>query len=102
MSNVWSPTFVIGTIHIGQIEGASCLNLGNNWVSDFSSYQRVNQGFGTVHGDHALIRANRSLVHDPDTIDLPETSDPDWRNWLRRLAPTAHGSPSGGRLEGGR
>ncbi|GGJ10636.1 hypothetical protein GCM10010885_19800 [Alicyclobacillus cellulosilyticus] len=86
MATAWSPTFVIGTIRIGSVGGASCINFGNNWVSEFTSYQKQNQGFGVVHGDRSLIRGTQSAVHDPDGIDVwgvAKTGElPDW---LRRM-----------------
>lgn len=80
VAHVWSPTFIIGTIHIGQVEGASCVSFGNNWISEFTSFKKQNQGFGSVHGDHAVLHSMRSLVHDPDTIDsaIPPTE------WVRK------------------
>ncbi|WDM03026.1 hypothetical protein JI721_12515 [Alicyclobacillus cycloheptanicus] len=75
MANVLSPTFVIHLIRIGEIDGASCLNMGNNWTSDFTSYKKHNQGFGSVHGDNNLVRGIRSLLSDPDQVDLLGASD---------------------------
>lgn len=84
----FSPTFIIGTIRIHQIEGASCFNMGNNWASDFRSYKKHNQGFGTVTGDHSTIRGTKSLLSDPDTFDLAALpGDDDIPDWIARLLP---------------
>lgn len=48
---ILSPTFHIGTIKIGSIEGASCLSIGNNFIEDFKSSKKHNQGLGNIHGD---------------------------------------------------
>lgn len=48
----FSPSFFIGTISIGTVEGASCVNLGNNLPSGFVNYKKHNQGFGSISGDH--------------------------------------------------
>jgi hypothetical protein len=61
-SSVLSPTFIIGSIRIGSVEGASCVNLGNNWPTEFTSSSQTQQGFGEISGDgnelsrfHALL-----------------------------------------------
>ncbi|WP_180960106.1 hypothetical protein [Neobacillus cucumis] len=46
-----SPTFHIGTIKIGTIEGASCFSIGNNFIEDFKNNKKHNQGLGNIHGD---------------------------------------------------
>lgn len=73
-----SPTFTIGTINIGNIESASCFSVGNNFVKDFKSNKKQNQGFGNVHGDKnlfpntgAIIKDNENNSKDKDTV-LPK------------------------------
>ncbi|MFK9090333.1 hypothetical protein [Bacillus salipaludis] len=46
-----SPTFHIGTIKIGSIAEASCFSIGNNFIEDFKSSKKHNQGLGNIHGD---------------------------------------------------
>ena len=46
-----SPTFHIGTIKIGSISEASCFSMGNNFIEDFKSSKKHNQGLGNIHGD---------------------------------------------------
>ncbi|GMA49843.1 hypothetical protein GCM10025857_12000 [Alicyclobacillus contaminans] len=98
MTSTLSPTFIIGAIRIGQIEGASCLNMGNNWISDFRSFKKHNQGFGSVRGDNNVVHGIRSLLNDPDTVDMlgaPPTSSelPEWMRRLIQDSPTP-GHPS--------
>ena len=50
-SPILSPTFHIGTIRIGSIEGASCFSIGNNFIEDFKNSKEHNQGLGNIHGD---------------------------------------------------
>jgi len=81
MRHIMSPVFAIGVIHIGQVEGASCVNIGNNWPSNFRSYKKHNQGFGSVTGDRNSIQGLRSLLNDPDTYDMmsvPSDEVPEW------------------------
>jgi|GEM_PF-1269679 len=85
MDNPLSPTFIIGTIHIGEIEGASCFNMGNNWPTNFRSFKKHSQGFGTVKGSHASITGTKSLLNDPDMIDSPTFAEPELPDWLRRM-----------------
>ncbi|MFD1674207.1 hypothetical protein [Alicyclobacillus fodiniaquatilis] len=90
MKRILSPTFAIGTIRIGQIEGASCLNMGNNWPTNFRSTKKHTQGFGTVSGDHNTVREARSLLNDSDVIDTLSLGDeptPDWfMNFVKKLS----------------
>jgi hypothetical protein len=77
-----SPTFYIGHIRIGSVEGASCVNIGNNWPCGFESYKKHTQGFGEVGGDHNRLTGARSAVSDSELIDMLNMSDdadiPDW------------------------
>ncbi|WP_084797712.1 hypothetical protein [Neobacillus mesonae] len=51
-SPILSPTFHIGSIKIGTIESASCFSIGNNFIEDFKSNKKTNQGLGNIHGSH--------------------------------------------------
>ncbi|WP_238413437.1 MULTISPECIES: hypothetical protein [Alicyclobacillus] len=85
MREFFSPTFAIGTLRIGQIEGASCLNMGNNWPSHFRSYKKTNQGFGSVSGDHAVLKDMKSFLHDPDILDHPGNVERPTEDWLQQM-----------------
>ncbi|MED4224739.1 hypothetical protein [Neobacillus cucumis] len=50
-SPILSPTFHIGSIKIGSIEGASAFSIGNNFIEDFKNNKQHNQGLGNIHGD---------------------------------------------------
>ncbi|QSO53366.1 hypothetical protein JZ785_05720 [Alicyclobacillus curvatus] len=81
MKHILSPVFAIGTIHIGNVEGASCVNFGNNWPTNFRSYKKHNQGFGSVSGNNNVMSSLRSLLNDPDTYDMmsvPSEQVPPW------------------------
>ncbi|WP_142752244.1 hypothetical protein [Neobacillus piezotolerans] len=67
--NKFSPAFFIGKITIGTVEGASCVNLGNNLPSGFTSYKKHSQGFGTVSGDNADIHDLFASLEERDTHD---------------------------------
>jgi len=82
-----SPNIAIGTIRIGSIEGASVVNLGNNFPTGFQSFKKVNQGFGSISGDHNNIKGMRSQLSDSNIIDMLNGSDrfeelPDWLQLL--------------------
>ncbi len=81
-----SPVFYIGTIHIGEIEEASCLNIGNNWPTNFTSHKKHNQGFGDVKGSGNDLRSVRALLNDPDTYDTLNLRDNEVPDWLQSLA----------------
>ncbi|WP_210237251.1 hypothetical protein [Alteribacter natronophilus] len=65
-----SPNFFIGSIRIGAIEGASCMNMGNNYPANFRSHKKHNQGFGSISGDNNSLDGLRSVLSDPDVIDV--------------------------------
>jgi len=84
-----SPTFVIGQIKIGSIEGASCFNLGNNLPSGFTSRKVHNQGFGSVEGSENRLSGLRTLVHETPAAgtedgDTPSYEPPEWiMQWMK-------------------
>ncbi|WP_235714552.1 hypothetical protein [Neobacillus dielmonensis] len=79
----FSPSFFIGSISIGTVEGASCVNLGNNLPSGFVNYKKQNQGFGSISGDNndiheILATIEEDAINDTfhyDGFNQPE-SDP--------------------------
>ncbi len=80
MKSFLSPVFIIGHIRIGSVEGASCVNLGNNRPTNFRSDKKHVQGFGTVAGDHNKIEGARTALNDSDFIDMLNVTEqiPDW------------------------
>ena len=63
-SPILSPTFHIGTIKIGSIEGASCFSIGNNFIEDFKNNKKHYQGLGNIHGDNNnFSHSTASLTH---------------------------------------
>jgi hypothetical protein len=63
-SPILSPTFHIGTIKIGTIEGASCFSIGNNFIEDFKNSKKHSQGLGNIHGDrNNLAHMTASLTN---------------------------------------
>lgn len=81
-SPLFSPTFIIGSIRIGSVEGASCVNMGNNYPTNFQNYKKHNQGFGNVGGDNNQITGTRAFLDDSDMVDRlgggPEPEVPEW------------------------
>nr|WP_245807665.1 hypothetical protein [Halobacillus massiliensis] len=82
MRYMLSPNFFIHTIRIGTVEGASCVNFGNNAPNGFESYQKLNQGFGSISGDNNSIEGLRSLLNDSAILDMLINSEehqlPEW------------------------
>lgn len=85
MSSFMSPTFIIGSIRIGSVESASCINMGNNWPTDFQSNQKTVQGFGAVEGDHNQLVGTRSMLNDSDFLDMLNVGDNDTPEWLQEM-----------------
>jgi hypothetical protein len=74
--SVLSPTFIIGSIRIGTVEGASCVNFGNNWPSEFTSISKQQQGFGNVSGDHNDLTRFRAHLEALERLEsLEELTD---------------------------
>lgn len=84
-SSLLSPTFIIGTLRIGSVEGASCVNLGNNYPNGFQNYKKHNQGFGSVGGDHNQITGARTVLDDSDSMDIFNGNDPDIPDWVKQM-----------------
>jgi hypothetical protein len=78
-----SPTFIVGHIRIGTVEGASCVNMGNNWPTAFESHKKHNQGFGEVGGDNNRIDGLKSLLNDSDFLDMFNPADHNLPDWLK-------------------
>lgn len=85
MSSLFSPTFVIGSIRIGSVEGASCVNMGNNYPTNFKNHKKHNQGFGSVGGDHNKIFGARSVLDDSDMVDMMNLSENDVPEWVKEM-----------------
>jgi hypothetical protein len=72
-------TFKFDKIELDEVSGA--LNMGNNWPTDFKSYHKQNQGFGSVGGNKNHFSNARAYLYDPDEFDMvnaAESSVPDW------------------------
>jgi len=89
ISSFLSPQFVIGTIRIGSVENASCINMGNNWPNGFESHQKLTQGFGSVSGDRNVVSGIRSLLNDSDFLDMLNLSDSEVPEWLQNMITSA-------------
>lgn len=75
-SPILSPTFHIGTIKIGSIEGASCFSIGNNFIEDFKSNKKHYQGLGNIHGDsNNLSHSTASLKNHEPSPKTEENND---------------------------
>ncbi|KGX93761.1 hypothetical protein N781_00725 [Pontibacillus halophilus JSM 076056 = DSM 19796] len=83
---VLSPKFVIGHIRIGTVEGASCVNVGNNSPSHFQNHKKHNQGFGSVTGDRNQLDGLNSLLSDAAFMDfLAQCQDENVPDWVKDL-----------------
>src|SRR4051794_24220594 len=85
----FSPSFFIGSISIGTVEGASCVNLGNNLPSGFVNYKKQNQGFGSISGDNNDIHDILATIDEDQISDtfhydgLEETKDEQIRDKIK-------------------
>ncbi|WP_040340500.1 hypothetical protein [Fictibacillus macauensis] len=81
-----NPNFFIGTFRIGSVEGASCINMGNNFPVNFKSHKKQNQGLGTISGDNNQFDGLRTLLDDADVIDmLTQGGDSSIPPWIQSL-----------------
>lgn len=85
-SPLFSPTFIIGSIRIGAVEGASCVNMGNNYPTNFHNYKKHNQGFGNVGGDNNHLSGTRAFLDDSDMLEtLSAGAEPEVPEWIQEL-----------------
>ncbi len=84
-TSIFSPQFTIGSIRIGSVQGASCVNLGNNFPTHFTNHQKYNQGVGNVSGDHNQFNETRSVVDDSDMVDMINETGGELPEWLKRI-----------------
>lgn len=82
---LFSPTFIIGSIRIGSVEGASCVNMGNNYPTNFQNYKKHNQGFGNVGGDNNQVTGARAFLDDSDMVDQLGGQEPAVPDWVREM-----------------
>jgi hypothetical protein len=60
----------IGSINIGSIENASSFNIGKNFLREFESMTKTNQGLGNISGGNNTLPGNTNYVEDPDALDM--------------------------------
>lgn len=81
-----STIFMLGSVSVGQMEGSSCFNIGNNFPTNFRSVKKHNQGVGNISGDGNHIRHLRSLLNDPDVLDsVSFKDDTEVPAWVEQL-----------------
>jgi hypothetical protein len=81
----FDQTFHINTITIHTVEGASCVNIGNNFPVGFESYKKHLQGFGSITGNDNTIDGLKSLLNDRSLIDAFSGSDLSESPWIKAL-----------------
>lgn len=67
-------TTVINNIFILKInsfENASALNVGQNFLAEWTNSDKRSQGYGQNYGDRSDFVGNRMMVDDKDQIDSP-------------------------------
>ncbi|MDD4570543.1 MAG: hypothetical protein PHE70_10525 [Tepidanaerobacteraceae bacterium] len=60
----------IGSINIGSIENASAFSIGRNFLREFDSITKTNQGLGNISGSNNSFPSNINHVEDPDGLDM--------------------------------
>nr|WP_071316333.1 hypothetical protein [Anaerobacillus isosaccharinicus]MBA5587210.1 hypothetical protein [Anaerobacillus isosaccharinicus]QOY34596.1 hypothetical protein AWH56_017955 [Anaerobacillus isosaccharinicus] len=85
-----NPNFLIGNLRIGSVEGASCINLGNNFPIDFQSFKKQNQGFGNMTGDNNQSSDMKSFLADIENQEefleiIKNLNDEDLPKWFKDL-----------------
>lgn len=88
VSTTFDQTFHINTITIHTVEGASCVNIGNNFPAGFESYKKHTQGFGSISGNDNTIEGLKSLLHDHSLLDAFSGSDIYNSPWIKELMET--------------
>lgn len=60
---------IIKGINVNSVDTSSGVFIGINYANNWSSHQKTNHGFGTLH--HSQVTDTFSLVIDNDVIDTP-------------------------------
>lgn len=86
----FNPNFLIGSIRIGTVEGASCINFGNNFPTGFESFKKQTQGFGNITGDHNEPSDIKSYMTDTDNENgfleqLQKMNNDEIPNWIKEM-----------------
>lgn len=58
-------------LKINVIENTSSLNIGQNYMADFNSFNKTNAGTGPLYGDQSIMDLDSAFVSDPDLVDMP-------------------------------
>jgi hypothetical protein len=68
-----SPATVINIfiLKINSFENASAVNIGQNFLAEWTNSDKSSQGFGKNNGDGSGFVGTRHLVDDRDGIDSP-------------------------------
>jgi len=60
----------IHTIRIAEVATGSAVAVGNNYFFDWQTYNKTNNGFGSLNGDHNAMAEAAFRVDDPDWQDM--------------------------------
>ncbi|MGI6603715.1 MAG: hypothetical protein GX062_01890 [Firmicutes bacterium] len=58
-------------LKINSVENASAINIGENYLVDWTNADKRNQGYGQNLGDGSDFVASRYIVDDRDGVDAP-------------------------------
>lgn len=76
-------SFHLRDIHVGTVEDASAINLGNSFPTNFKSMKKHNQGFGNVVGNENEMQDIESMLEEKDLIEtFHESQDAASHEWL--------------------
>ncbi len=75
-------------LKINVIQTGSALNIGENYLGEWSSVSKVNSGTGSLYGDQSIQDSQSVCLDDSDLFDMPilkETGDTDISDCLPRV-----------------
>ncbi|MBS4193739.1 hypothetical protein [Lederbergia citri] len=85
MANSLSPNFFIKNFTIHVVESASCVNIGSNHPTGFTSFKKHNQGFGSVNGSHNTLDGIKTLLSDKSLFDMFHNTDDEDAIWINEI-----------------
>ena len=68
-----------GSLQIGKVQHTSGVFSGNNLLFGWQHRAKVNDGFGSLHGNRSVVEDSVTEVRDADTIDTHQTKRPGQR-----------------------
>jgi len=62
-------------LKVNVIQSSSAMNIGQNYMADWNSFLKTNNGTGAQYGDQSCMDTGDILFDDSDLIDMPSSKE---------------------------